>query len=252
MMKKRAEPSGAPLWVLTYGDMMSLLLCFFILLCSFANFEKEHGEAQIMVAMQSIQQALGIRTTPRPQVQDTVDFNAIMQTINEALKSIEKGPQGNTPEPGVKGRHYRLRKIRDGLEIILGSPVLFKPFSAELTEEGKTALASICENVKGHRNKIDIRGHAADEPRPGDWTDRDAMQLSFNRAERVSAELIRGGIDPRALRLVAVGANEPLARPNDDSADKKLNNRVEIIIRESLLDDYKPPAKSEPASLPTP
>ena len=37
-LKKKEAPAGAPEWVLTYGDMMSLLLCFFILLAPFADY----------------------------------------------------------------------------------------------------------------------------------------------------------------------------------------------------------------------
>ena len=47
---------GAPAWLATMGDLMSLLLVFFVLMLSFANMDKQ----LFMEAMGSIQQALGV------------------------------------------------------------------------------------------------------------------------------------------------------------------------------------------------
>jgi hypothetical protein len=124
------------------------------------------------------------------------------------------------------------------MEITIGGPVMFEPFAAKPTEEGQTQLRQIIELVKGHRNVVEIRGHAAEEPLPADWTYADMMKLSYARAEFVAEELIHTGADPRQLRLVAVGANEPIARGVYDQAQRGDNRRVEIIVRESLIDDY--------------
>ncbi len=260
MMKKKPPPAGAPEWVLTYGDMMSLLLCFFILLSAFANFEEAGVPSQkAMAAIQSIQKALGIKV-PAGNLQDEqIDFNTIIEKLQKAIEAREDKEPGDSREQGMYGKTFRLRRIRDGMEVTIGGSVTFEPFSDQITAEGKEALASIGEVLKGHRNRLEIRGHAGEEPRPADWTLHDAMTLSFARAQRVADELILGGVDPRAVRLVAAGANEPVAREVYDPAKRSDNRRVEIIVRESQIDDYvgqtpaggaAPPAAAPAAAAP--
>lgn len=256
MIGKKKVEAGAPAWVLTYGDMMSLLLCFFILLAAFADYEKG-GSAAIMEAMQSIQQALGIQLPSAKTSAKSFDFNAFVDQLKKTIQDFEAKNRGDSQEKGIYGKTFRLRRIRDGMEITVGGPILFEPFSANLTEQGKESLAQIGENLRGHRNKVDIIGHAAEEPRPKDWTYLDAMELSYQRATKVAEELIHQGADPRTLRLVAVGANEPLPADGAESNRASDSRRVEIVIRESMIDDYageipaRTPQKPDSGNAPT-
>lgn len=240
MLAKKKQAGGAPEWALTYGDMMSLLLCFFILLAAFADYEEGGGSsasASVAQAMQSIQAALGIKVKDNTAFASAVDFNAMVEQIKETIKQLEAQHRGDTNTKGVQGKSFRLRRIRDGMEITVGGVVLFEPFVARVTPEGAQALESIAGILRGHRNKIDVVGHAAEQPRPADWTYTDSMQLSYDRARLVADELIRRGVDPRAVRLVAVGDNEPVGH-NGLSREGE-NRRVEILVRESVLDDYR-------------
>jgi outer membrane protein OmpA-like peptidoglycan-associated protein len=65
------------------------------------------------------------------------------------------------------------------------------------------------------------------------------MRLSHERAERVARELVAAGLDPRTLRLVAVGENEPLSKDEFGRTVRGDSRRAEIIVRESLLDDFR-------------
>lgn len=240
MLAKKKQSGGAPEWALTYGDMMSLLLCFFILLAAFADYEEgggSSGSASMVQAMQSIQSALGIKLKDGSAMSTAVDFNAMVEQIKTAIRQLESQTRGQTDEKGVQGKNFRLRRIRDGMEITVGGIVLFEPFAAKLAPDGTQALDTISNILRGHRNKIDVVGHAAEQPRPADWTYADTMQLSYDRARLVADELVRRGVDPRTIRLVAVGDNEPIGR-NGLRADGE-NRRVEIIVRESVIDDYR-------------
>jgi chemotaxis protein MotB len=237
-LRKKAPPAGAPEWVLTYGDMMSLLLCFFILLAAFADYEKGGPSERTLIAIASIQEALGLKVTGRA-AQTAVQFNSMVEQVKAAVRDLQDKPRGNADEAGFRGREFRLRRMRDGMEIAVGGPVLFDPFSSELTPEGREALAQIGTAIKGHRNMIDIRGHAGEGFGKPDWTYEDAMRLSSARAARVARELVATGLDPRTLRLVAVGDNEPLCKDDAGRAIREDSRRVEIIVRESLLDDFR-------------
>ncbi len=246
-LAKKAASSGAPEWVLTYGDMMSLLLCFFILLAAFADYSPGGGEPtpELKQALASIREAFGASSSASSSQE--IDFQELIKKLKSIAAKQVPGHRGDTWEEGVYGKNFRLRKIRDGMEITMGGPVVFEPFSEKLTPEGKQALEQIAETVLGHRNKMEIRGHAAEEPRPADWTDDDALQLSFRRAKAVADELVLRGVDRRALVCSAVGANEPLATGVYDVNRRAQARRVEIIVRESLIDDYVKPSSDEDA-----
>ena len=251
MLGKKKAACGAPDWVLTYGDMMSLLLCFFILLAAFADYEKGGGgPSAVAAAMQSIQAALGLPVTQSAVIANATEFNSMVERIKKVMQA-EKGRHANdSSERGLRGRTFRLRRIRDGLEVTMGGSVFFEPLTARPTAEGVESLRELGAIVKGHRNKLEIVGHAGERPIPADWTSVDVMRLSYERAQHVGRELIALGVDPRAIRLVAAGDNEPV-RPAAGAPVGGLlgeNRRVEIIVRESLIDDYQPqqPAAAVP------
>ncbi|GMV96334.1 MAG: OmpA family protein [Phycisphaerae bacterium] len=237
-IKKKPPPAGAPDWVLTYGDMMSLLLCFFILLAAFADFEAGGSQDKRILAIASIQEALGIRTSG--SVRDkVVQFNTLIDQLRQAIKELKAKAQGDAVDRGLHGRNFRLRRIRDGMEMVIGGPILFDLFSSRLNDAGQEAVTRIGEVLKGHRNMVEVRGHANDGAGTPEWSPVVAMRLAHARAEAVAQALIDGGIDPRTLRLVAVGDNEPIPRDAEGPDRRADGRRVEIIVRESLLDDYR-------------
>jgi chemotaxis protein MotB len=250
MLGKKQAPSGAPEWVLTYGDMMSLLLCFFILLAAFADFEAGGGQESVKEAIKSIQEALGAQS-PMTTATNQIDFRDLLRKLEALARQDNQKNYGDADEKGIYGKSFRLRKLRDGMEIIVGGPIVFEPFSAEINADGKQALLQIAESLKGHRNRIEVRGHAAENPHPPDWSDDDAVELSFRRAKAVADELILRGVDRRALVWTAVGQNEPIARGVYDAARRAQARRVEIIVRESLVDDYLKAADESNESQPS-
>ncbi len=250
MLKKKQAPSGAPEWVLTYGDMMSLLLCFFILLTAFADFEEGGNQAKIAAVLESIREAFGGMTGQGGSMIDpNIDFHSMIKRLESIIKPEDPKNRGNSEEKGIQGKSVRLRRIRQGAEITIGGPIIFKPFEAQITDEGKQVLGQIAEILRGYRNKIEIRGHAAEEPRPVDWTDGDSMDLSYRRARFVADELALRGVESRRIVLVAAGRNEPVTQGVYDPAKLADNRRVEIIVREALIDDYmetSPTGEAEP------
>jgi chemotaxis protein MotB len=248
--KKPVVKAGAPEWMVTYGDMVTLLLTFFVMLASMANFNDV--DERFMAAVRSIREALGMRGQVGTAMDPSVDFHSLLHKLESIVKPDLPQDYGDSEDEGIHGKNFRLRRIRDGMEITMGGPVLFEPFSTTLSDDARAKLEQIGEALRGHRNKIEIRGHAAEEPRPADWTYHDAMALSYARAEAVADELIQQGVDERTLRLVAVGANEPVAQEVYDLAKRGDNRRVEIVVRESLIDDYvgQQPASQTPATQP--
>ncbi|MBI4580664.1 MAG: hypothetical protein HY718_13230 [Planctomycetes bacterium] len=95
---------------------------------------------------------------------------------------------------------------------------------------------------------MEIIGHAGDQPPPADWGRTDALTLSFERAKHVADELVTRGVDRRTMRLVAIGDSEPVDQLGATPLWSADNRRVEVVVRESMIDDYK---ATLPARMPT-
>lgn len=256
MAKKHQEEEhgeSAPLWIISFADLVTLMLSFFVILAAGNNKEASYDPefAEIVAAVQSAFKNL------QPAEAQAADARANFKDIVKALMALANkngGPlnKGDSQDKGIHGKSFRVRRLRDGMEITMGGPVMFEPFAAKPTPQGEEQLQQVFAIIKGHRNIVEIRGHAAEEPWPADWTYQDMMKLSYARAEYVAKKLIENGTDPRAVRLMAVGPNEPVAREVYDAAARGDNRRVEVIVRESLIDDYlgQAPASPFPATAP--
>ena len=129
-MTRKQQAAGAPEWVVTYGDMMSLLLCFFVALVAMSSPSKEDEKFQDV--MNSIREAFGyvggMGTVP--------SLNAPRVSLIQQLETIvipnKPKNRGDSDHTGLDGRHTRIAKVREGLEITVGGQVTFDRFSAQL------------------------------------------------------------------------------------------------------------------------
>jgi chemotaxis protein MotB len=251
---KPEEPAGesAPMWIVSFADLVTLLMSFFVILSV-----KPEGSATTQdPAFAQVASAIRAAFQHLPPADPTMDMNKDYQELVRRLMALinRDGPlhRGDSKDKGIQGKSFRVRKLRDGMEITVGGPIMFEPFAVKPTPEGDAALEQVFHIIKGHRNIVEIRGHAGDEPRPPDWKYEDAMTLSYQRAQYVAKRLTEQGADPRTIRIIAVGASEPVAREAYEENQRADNRRVEIIVRESLIDDYvgQVPFNAAPTSEP--
>ncbi len=234
--KKQEAQGGAPEWMVTFGDMMSLLLVFFISLVSMSEIKRERFEQ----AVQSIQNAFGgypggIGTMPV----EMSDSNTLIQKIFDQLKTSEfTDHKGDSDEVGIRGKDFRVTNIRDGMKIDVGGKIAFDRFSAEMKTEARELVSMTAQKLRGYNTRLLVRGHATREPLPKDSMFKDARELSFARAMAVVRELEASGVRPIRIIPMAVGDAEPLVRQAYTEDRRALNRRVEILVTEDLVDDY--------------
>lgn len=240
--KHRCPPAGAPMWIVTYGDMMTLLLCFFVLLAALANFDER--DKMFMAAMESIRKAFGSTGQIGYFPDRMIDFKSFMVKFETLyIPSLNKN-YGHSDEPGIDGKYYRVRKVRDGMELTVGGPIAFGRFSAELEPPMEDLLARLARELRGKNNKLEIRGHATKEPLPLESEYRDALDLGYARARTVADRLVELGIDPRAIRVSTAGPYEPLLKQTYDDERRNANRRVEIVVTQALISDYEARAQT--------
>lgn len=219
-------------WIVTFSDLMTLLLVFFVLLYSISTL----NEAKFRKAMTSIQISLG-EAAPAIRLIDLMEEPAQESKV-VSLEDLS----------GMKSRELdMLQRIREFIEkrglgknigvslengkvvIRITGTVLFKSGIAMLNDKGPPVMDEISEIIREfHDFNINIKGHTdniaiATRQFPSNW------ELSAVRATTVLRYLIEKGIS--ADRLTATGYAELLPlMPNDTEENRQKNRRVEFVL----------------------
>lgn len=226
--------------MLTYGDMMSLLLCFFVLIVSFSQVKTQKYNAVVA----ALRKALGATSDGGELPLSNQPANSIISMFKELhLRPETYKHQADTNSKGAKGTQPNVKELRRGMRFAIGGPVTFEPGSADLSQQAKAQLKHIAGLVKGYNNIIELRGNAtAGELGPvGTRRYKDVWRLSEARAQAVMAYLTGDQIGAKyrlkrdRFRLVADGNNEPLVQRAYGSAAAAPNRRVTVVLSQDLV-----------------
>lgn len=237
--RTRKSSGGVPEWVVTYGDMMSLLLCFFILLAAFSELKRDHEYQRVITAVREafgFSGGVGVMPTDDPPLRSMVE---ILETM--AKQQFKETKVSRSTEQGISGRETKVTKVHEGLSFTLGGHLTFETGSAELKAEAKTELLKIARLLKGRNNKISIRGHAARKILPQNSPYKDLRDLAYYRAKAIGDFLVHeGGISEHLLSVESRADSEPLALNRYDEDAQTANRRAEIIMTEAMAGDFNP------------
>jgi len=240
-------PPGVPEWVVTYGDMMSLLLTFFIMLVSMAETKTD---GKIRAALNALQEQfgpdIGKHGAPGTSLQET--------SSNEFASSTGMSSEMGTKRKGIEsqgrsGPSKTVKRIGHGTLITLGGPCLFETYDDQLTEEMKRNLEQLAAVLVHRPNKIVVRGHATREVVPPNVVVkpefRDPWTLSYARAHAAAAYLISHGIAESRVQLSATGDSEPRIISRNKELQRE-NRRVDVFV----IDEYTTPQANSSVSAP--
>ncbi len=232
MAKEKKDPTAAPGWMVTYGDMMSLLLCFFVMLVAMSTM----NEVKFMEAVKSIQDAMGFENSFGQIPTLTPSQNSMMRRLESIIIPKRIKNIGDSDDEGLEGKEYRVEQIREGLRIT-GGILEFDRGSAEPRRATSDVVARLATEIRGHTTKIEIRGHASLEPIPSDSPFKNQMDLSYARAKAIADLLVKHGVQARRLRLVACGHWEPIRTQAYKEEEHARNRRVEVLVTEALVSE---------------
>lgn len=228
------EPPGVPEWVVTYGDMMSLLLTFFIMLVSLSEIVAEQKYRAVLTALDK---KLGYATSP--VTPPGVDFakNHPLEQQNDRLgsQSNEDNGEGGVKTSSVEGDDRRIKVTNEGTPERVGSWLTFLPGTESLSGESEDSLRRIASELRGKPNKIEIRSHVAleaDVP-GGGASPTDAIAKSYEHGQSVLRLLTGWGIDPDRIRITAAGT--AMASDSDPEAPAE---RIEVFTTNVFSSEY--------------
>ena len=241
--RKKKAARGVPEWVVTFGDMMSLLLCFFILLQMFSELKRDHEYQRVITA---IKEAFGYSGGVGVLPIDDPPVRSIIEQLEEMLnvRKYKEVNSSQTQTNSIDGTRMRVRKLREGVVFTIGGPSTFDEFSADIKPSVRLEIEKLAILLAGRNNKIVIRGHAASKYIKDSSVFKDLDDLSYARAKNAKNVLVELGLEERVFRLEAVGTREPVRPRAIDTSFAAENRRVEIILTEQLVEENNTDANS--------
>jgi len=213
LSRKRAEDEDefTTIWLITYSDMVTLLLAFFLLIYSFSVL-KEDEQEQLVRALREVEVA-GI--APEQLEQSPEELEQIARDI--AARFGDTGEDEAWVDAGEA-------------EVTVGLPasITFQVGEAELTPRAREILAEVGANLAKTPNAIRVEGHTDNLPiRSGRFASN--WHLSAARAQNVVRLFIEQGVAPERLQVVGHADTRPRAS-NDTPEGRRANRRIEIKL----------------------
>ena len=226
-------PEGAPAWMNTYGDMVTLLLCFFVLLYNVAEVQtvRLQGIVEAFNGMGSLQGGRTLEAGQLAELGNMVDALPSMRrarTLNQARRRAVTEFQ-----PEIRTNKVRVQEDERGLVISLAADAYFRSASAEINmDQARDVLVRLTDLLTSSQmagKKFRIEGHTDGSPTDptGPW--RSNWELSSARAINVLHRLAEYGVDENQFQVAGFGATVPLIK--EDTPDAlAYNRRVDIIV----------------------
>jgi len=261
----KCPPAGAPLWLATFADLMSLLMCFFVLLLSFATMDA----AKFKKVAESMEDAFGVqrdivavevpmgtsiiaqhfspaqtKPTPLEQIKQTTNqkstkLDVSVEDMEDVKKKMLKAKMGEIDDQAEKIEGSLAKEIgaglvtvdTEGLKIIIriNEKGSFSSGAAILKSGFEPVMEKITSAVNDTEGVVHVAGHTDNIPISTDWY-RSNWELAAGRAVTVADFMLKKkGTDRNRIVVEGYADTRPLV-DNDSAANRARNRRVEIII----------------------
>lgn len=227
---KEAEKENAERWLLTYADLITLLLAFFIVMWSLGQTDLKRFETVRHSLANAFNTGIGdssAGTSPLFREGSNFDPNPFgSQQTN--LSSIQARFKELADKYGLAGK-IRIRTDRNEIVISLSDNLLFDSASADLKPQALVVLNETAIILKSLPNEVRVEGHTDNIPVNTTKFDSN-WELSSARATAVVRYLIEhGGVNEDQLFAAGYGETHPIAS-NDTVEGRALNRRADIVI----------------------
>lgn len=253
---KKRKNSGAPKWMVTYSDMVTLILVFFILLFSMSQIDLVKFEA----IAESFQNRMILDFYPSSVPADNPTEHTSIEERGKETNEFEasadlrdKTDRGETEDDRDSlstlledieayldendlNNVITANRTEQGVVLVLQESILFDSAEAKILDSGMPFLDKIGTLLHDIPNSVKVEGHTDSRPisnfrYPSNW------ELSGARASSVIRYLIKENEFDESRFSVAGYADTRPAAPNDSPQNWSQNRRVEIVIMEDSEDE---------------
>jgi len=231
---QESGPKGAPEWVVTFTDMISLLVTFFVLLMTFSSLDS-YDALKIDAWLSGNKGTHKTRGWVMPDLptSDVAAFDSVERgSLRQHTRPADQLPD-DIEEMGQKLSQERLQlnvaDVKDGLVIEFGEEACFDPGSTELSADLKKSLEEIAEVLQHYPHLVVLEGFADAPYHPtSEYPSADAISLARARSA-ADYMLAASSMNRKLVQISGHGSEHPRA-DNMSLSGRRLNRRVQIRI----------------------
>jgi chemotaxis protein MotB len=223
--KNKEETGGSGDWALSYGDMMTLLLTFFVLIVSFSTtelikFRQAMGSLRGSMGVMMEEEGSSVVKQDKSTPMSVIDRDVMLMTLQEIEEQVFQMNAQDVVSIEISEESVNFR---------LDDELLFDLGSATLKPGVQQILGNIAKIIKRFSCNVRVEGHTDNLPIrtpqfPSNW------ELSSARAISVVRYFVEEqGINPTRMVAVGCGEHHPLVL-NTTELNRKKNRRVEISL----------------------
>ena len=235
--KKKESPGIDPnAWMLTFSDLITLLLTFFVMLLTMSSMDVE----RIQRVFSSFTGGSGILdftdmgkiSSYEEQLRMLSQLTPEILPEEEILRDVFLG----TGTPGATGvlpreaAETKIKKTEDGVALVFGASIFFEPGQATIKAEGMKILALLADIIKQVDRPISIEGHTDSTPVSSDAFEGSNWNLALARALAVRDALVdQFEVNPWRMRVAAMADSRPVADESTPEGRAE-NRRLEVVF----------------------
>ncbi len=239
-------------WLITYADLITLLLVFFVVLYALSNINAKKFQAVAMSLSKAMGGGQSVMREPGASLAQGISGSSLTKELEMTREAAElsdferlrKELQNYIDNNGLDGK-VTVNLEERGIVISFQDVALFPLGSADLTPGASDMIVRIGEILAKDPHYLRIEGHTDNLPIstskfPSNW------ELSVARSTRVVKELIEK-LEFTPQRLSATGYGEFRPKAGNDTADnRQLNRRVDIIVLKYKYESAEPMSQGAP------
>ncbi|HEX8941079.1 MAG TPA: flagellar motor protein MotB [Candidatus Limnocylindrales bacterium] len=237
MPRRRAAVEGPhdneERWLLTYADMITLLMVLFVVMYAISNTDVRKFTAlaesvsaafntDVLQGEQPATIMSGAQTAP-----DLAQYDAGSGVVATDFRAVQASLKDFAISQGIAAG-VSVDKVPEGIAIRISDALLFQSGRARLDDKAIRIVEKIAEVLRPLPNSVRVEGNTDDSPTQGPLY-ADNWQLSTARALSVVAALQDDGIAPGRLGAAGYGQYKPVV-PNTDDVSRARNRRVDVLI----------------------
>ena len=232
--KEKKKVAGNPAWLITFSDLVTLILTFFVLLLSMSTLNKSSiVRVNSWISPNNFIERQGAGRIP----ERVVLFKEIIKDPDNLVKNLDRikdllFPDELLPEEVKKStleENLQVMTTPEGLVISLNDQLLFAFGESTLTAPAKKVLSSLVDVLLYTDMDINVSGHTDNTERPG----INNYALSGKRALAVLEYFLQNKVRPERFSVSGYGPDRPRADNLLDTG-RAANRRVEILLKNQI------------------
>lgn len=197
--KIKEMPAERDAWLLSYADIITMLLCFFVL---FFSFEKEKTSGEFQDVMSFIREELGLKNMPVSSMKNVKELIKARFGDEKLVTGLEKLNVTN---------NVKILNYANYVAIEFPQGNMFESGSEFLNSDGKSQIMPVISSLKNYQNKLNINIVAYTDPSPVNTNIRtprwwkNNRELSVQRALNVQQLFLKNGFDENSVFISGKG-----------------------------------------------